>query len=1643
MNNFRTHKIIAFFLAVLMILPLVPVVDLTVYAVDGEGDYSANIGKHASFILNTSDEENVFFFSDSVPKMVGGDDVYFYYKYEIASDFVVCITDYKVVTDTYDDIDESGNIFSKTTKSLWYRITAVSGTIPDGFVDGCWIMQNYLNPEDAYANDSLSLFDAPAVPEGTVSITDANGNAISTLAMNKYDKPVLKATSSQGANASYSWQIEYAPGEWADIYGEDSATVKLSYGMVASILAANGTSTVNVRCKSTLGADTIYSDPVSVTVYETSTYSMSIPRAFADDTTESGESAAGKCTITVNYSAGTAGLTSDKLPKVQEVYEYGYDDEVTVTITFPEIKGYLPYIQPDDGTTNTTTSLASYSYSGKITQSIVINVVYYPTTATYTVEHYWQNVEDDNYTLHMTETKDNLKTEDMTAAAPYATDAELAAAGFYALKYVQVAIAGDGSTVVQIFYNRFYYLVKFDLNGDKAYGARPVYARHGTEINVDTPVNPGYTFAGWDLNGDDTADTLPESWTVPVGGATYKAIWSPIVGGSKYTVSYWLENPNDDGYSFLGSSTVTGATAGETASGSDSVVNAGFIATTEIKYYTYNADKTDTNVTISGDGSTVVNVYYDRNEYTLKFYYLRSRNNTYQIATNTNGSSDQGGTVADASWSGNYTTKPTLTGYTEQTETSGDYTYYYFTIAAKYGANLDKIWPNAPLTEVGNYSFVSWGTQFGSGYHTNNSNKNIKGMYSVMDEGLLIDAATVSPYVNHWMVAYWNTPTMYTYEIYYSLRDGETSDRTYNGVGYKKIDQYTVGSTDVPSGQSPLSFEGVTYVGKDYDNNNQYDGNVIRFYYQRNTHTVTFNDQYGTTTTVQKVYGESLADLATTEPAYPSSLVKDAYEFGGWYLDSTCTQAFDFATTAMGNENMVLYAKWSPIKFTITFYVDKADVGDSTKVYKNSDGTPYIYNVEFGAKIQDPYIPPANPVKNQYQFEGWFYEDDDGIEQRWEFDTTTVQGNEDIYAKWLSNEIVDYTVHYYLKDTTTPVAPSTSGSELAGKSVTIYPKVGVALYENYQEGYFPTLTSHTLTMEIKEGQTEYIFWYEPRTAVPYTVYYLTETQNEAGTLTDTVVINGKTYYILRNTKTVSDNKKAVATENALMVPKYKVDAEQKTLILDINDQSKNVIVFYYTEDVTASFYQKIHYIKHYGSDEWIVYSDEVFNAKIDSETTVFPLSINGYTHSDMKIDGASTAVSNSYTKIVDNDGVVFEFYYTENTVTIEYKTVGKGTVTNSVETVGVITGSVQGSTAQPEAGYQLVGWYKDEACTQRVSTSPSYVPNKESAIYYAKFEELVFVVRYETVGPDGATNYGTLSITEETVYMATPTVNGSTPTAKPGYRFDGWYLDSECQNAVSWENDGLVDSTTNSFVPFVTRIQEMVNPTFYAKFVEIEVTINYVVVGPTDDCGTVTPGSEKLGAATGKANGSVADPNDPTFKFVGWYSNAACTDAYYITADAAIKPIKDADALWIDGTTYYAKFEYNLTSLTISKTGWDSVDPNQTFIFNVSGGDVNVDVTIHGNGSVTIYGLTVGQSYTITEKTNWSWRYECIAASYSGDNAGTPNEFTKDTATLYIKALGVSNNIATFTNNRKTEYWLDGDSWCDNRFMSIASPAIN
>ena len=101
---------------------------------------------------------------------------------------------------------------------------------------------------------------------------------------------------------------------------------------------------------------------------------------------------------------------------------------------------------------------------------------------------------------------------------------------------------------------------------------------------------------------------------------------------------------------------------------------------------------------------------------------------------------------------------------------------------------------------------------------------------------------------------------------------------------------------------------------------------------------------------------------------------------------------------------------------------------------------------------------------------------------------------------------------------------------------------------------------------------------------------------------------------------------------------------------------------------------------------------------------------------------------------------------------------------------------------------------------------------------------------------------------------------------------------------------------------------------------------------------------------------------------------------------------------------------------------------SQDFVFNVKCEDKNIDIDVVVNvldeetrGSVTIKGLPVG-TYTITENTGWSWRYELQGAAAPTGATGTV-VYNNDGSSATYTPRGTNNQII-FTNNWVQAKWL-------------------
>ncbi len=129
----------------------------------------------------------------------------------------------------------------------------------------------------------------------------------------------------------------------------------------------------------------------------------------------------------------------------------------------------------------------------------------------------------------------------------------------------------------------------------------PQFRMETLDLSTVKPTRSGYTFDGWYGADGTPVTTVSET-------ATVTAHWKAS-NKTEYTVIHWQENANDDEYSSMDIEKKTGAT--------NSTTNA------KAKSYSGFTAQAITQKTIAGDGSTIVNVYYKRNVYDVKFYTIR------------------------------------------------------------------------------------------------------------------------------------------------------------------------------------------------------------------------------------------------------------------------------------------------------------------------------------------------------------------------------------------------------------------------------------------------------------------------------------------------------------------------------------------------------------------------------------------------------------------------------------------------------------------------------------------------------------------------------------------------------------------------------------------------------------------------------------------------------------------------------------------------------------------------------------------------------------------------------------------------------------------------------------------------------------
>jgi len=272
-----------------------------------------------------------------------------------------------------------------------------------------------------------------------------------------------------------------------------------------------------------------------------------------------------------------------------------YGNVVTQPLQDPQREGYAFVAWQRDG--------ADYDFSSQVTEDITLTAFWTPRTDTpYKVEHYWQDVIGDGYTLY--ETEDGLMgTTDaqVTAAAKNYT-------GFHERadhpdRVATGAVSADGALTLKLYYDREVFTVSLDADS----GAAPVLEtlRYGDVVTKpENPQRDGYTFVAWQADGADYDFSAPVT-----GNVVLIPKWVALTD-IPYKIEHYLQTKDKTGYVLQEDDTdeLTGTTDTE-------------VTAVAKEYAGYHVAEDHAELmatgTIAGDGSLVLKLFYDWDIYQI------------------------------------------------------------------------------------------------------------------------------------------------------------------------------------------------------------------------------------------------------------------------------------------------------------------------------------------------------------------------------------------------------------------------------------------------------------------------------------------------------------------------------------------------------------------------------------------------------------------------------------------------------------------------------------------------------------------------------------------------------------------------------------------------------------------------------------------------------------------------------------------------------------------------------------------------------------------------------------------------------------------------------------------------------------------
>ena len=606
-----------------------------------------------------------------------------------------------------------------------------------------------------------------------------------------------------------------------------------------------------------------------------------------------------------------------------------------------------------------------------------------------------------------TESDDNIDGHPTSDAVAVTVDGT---ATYYYPNGTTISIKGD--VVFKAYAPEGNWLV-FDENGKGATYTAPQFVLKGNRTTepstLDYMTRNGYTFGGWfdtKEHADSYADACAEAddpTTVEKTGefefgntltanTTVYASWVSKTS-AHYTVLIWKQNIAGNGYDFAESRVLTG-TVGQNVS---SVVQHGTddeayatINGTSVRYTGFHLKNFDQDVEIVPEGSSVVNVYYDRNTYVLTFEVQRTSGTQYRYTRD-----DDNGTwgYVNGEW----------VALTEQVETQTTTTEYYL---SQYSSDYGYNYRYTGTVYDANHNVVA-SPSYPTTYYRRTGGWNVQ-----------------------YVELYWYSREVTTTTYSYTYTDSEGNTQTYTGPRFTRTTVnsgngwYTVATIVALYGQNIADYfpivgtNGVTYDnGERWDpqstsgsldvivileimpdkndvfhlNTSNFDTKTMNYYVEAlpgDTDTVTFNGKSFT------LYNTINANLNYVDRDIDWIDLNGFTKYG--------------SDPAFPDNGRLFYGESGTVNFYYTRnyytvnYMDGLYVSGNDAIIQSRTTNQLTTSeeIEYGAGLSGYDITPTLPEgETGYVFEGWYM--DEACNREYDFDHSTMPvDGVTVYAKW-------------------------------------------------------------------------------------------------------------------------------------------------------------------------------------------------------------------------------------------------------------------------------------------------------------------------------------------------------------------------------------------------------------------------------------------------------------------------------------------------------------------------------------------------------------------------------------------------------------------------------------------------------------------